>query len=246
MTGRNRLVLWLATATAAVAAWFAGHLLPWPARLATVFLLVIMPALSLVQLETLRGAAAEQAPRLRIYASSAVAIWFIGGVALLASIASGYTPRILGLVWPGARSFAIWTALTTGSGLALLVGARLFGARENALVDLVIPRSRPERLAFVGLSLSAGLGEELAYRSFLVPALTVASGQIWLGAALAAAAFGMVHAYQGLVGVSRAALLGFVLAIPFIVTGSVLPAMVAHAAVDIISGLWMADWLLRS
>lgn len=245
MRSTDRLGLVVATVIAAIAAWIVSDVLPWPARLATVFLLVLMPALGLVQISSLRKAAARNVSKLGIYASSAVNIWFIGGVAVLASVTSGYTPRLLGLFVPGTGHLVLWTLIAAASGVLLLIGVRLLGGRESALVDLILPRTGVERTAFVGLSLSAGVGEELAYRSFLIPALTVASGHIWIGAAISAAAFGMVHSYQGALGVARAAALGFVLAVPFVVTGSVLPSMIAHAGVDLISGLWLAGWLMR-
>ena len=41
------------------------------------------------------------------------------------------------------------------------------------------------------------------------------------------------------------AALGAVLAIPVITTGSVLPAMIAHAALDIVAGLVLRERLIR-
>jgi membrane protease YdiL (CAAX protease family) len=57
--------------------------------------------------------------------------------------------------------------------------------------------------------------------------------------------FGIMHAYQDVGGAARAAILGAVLAVPVVLTGSIVPAMVAHAAIDLTSGLLLARWLLR-
>jgi CAAX protease family protein len=242
----NRRMLLVATAAVAIAAWWVTVGLPWPARLCAVFLLVLLPTLTLLQLQSMQKAGNETGRRrLSLYASSAVAIWFLGGIALLAAILSHFTPTLLGLTWSGIGNFAFWTLLSAGAGLSLMVGARLLGVRETALLELVIPRTPRERLAFIGLALSAGVGEEFAYRSFLVPALTYASGSMWFSAAIAAVAFGMVHGYQGMSGVARSAGLGFILAIPLVITGSVLPAMAAHALIDLAGGLWLADWMVR-
>jgi uncharacterized protein len=55
--------------------------------------------------------------------------------------------------------------------------------------------------------------------------------------------FAASHAYQGWIGVLRVALLGVVLTAPFLLTGSVYPSIIAHAALDILAGLVFAEWL---
>lgn len=44
---------------------------------------------------------------------------------------------------------------------------------------------------------------------------------------------------------SLSALNGFLLAIPFLITGSIFPLMLAHTAFGVIAGIWLADRLLR-
>jgi len=59
---------------------------------------------------------------------------------------------------------------------------------------------------------------------------------LWAVALVAAALFGVAHAYQGARGMLRTGLLGLVLWATYLVTGSILPAMVLHAAIDVRSG----------
>jgi membrane protease YdiL (CAAX protease family) len=66
-----------------------------------------------------------------------------------------------------------------------------------------------------------------------------------LAVIVSSGAFGVAHAYQQPAGELRAALLGLVLAVPLLTTGSILPAIAAHIAIDLLSGLWLARYLLR-
>ena len=56
---------------------------------------------------------------------------------------------------------------------------------------------------------------------------------------VAAALFAGMHAYQSWYGAAAAGILGFALSVPFIVSGSIIPSMAAHAGIDLIAGLWL-------
>jgi membrane protease YdiL (CAAX protease family) len=60
-----------------------------------------------------------------------------------------------------------------------------------------------------------------------------------LAVLIGSAVFGWMHAYQQSRGAVRAGVLGAMLAVPAVLSGSVLPSMIAHAAMDIISGLFL-------
>ena len=62
--------------------------------------------------------------------------------------------------------------------------------------------------------------------------------------AAASIPFGAVHAYQGWSGAVRAGLLGFVFGVVVLLTGSVWPAVLAHAGLDLLAGLWLGRWLV--
>jgi membrane protease YdiL (CAAX protease family) len=72
-----------------------------------------------------------------------------------------------------------------------------------------------------------------------------ATGSIAIALLLSSGAFGVAHAYQRPAGALRATLIGLVLAVPLVIDGSIVPAIIAHAAIDILSGLWLARYLLR-
>ncbi|MFW5946914.1 MAG: CPBP family intramembrane glutamic endopeptidase [Gemmatimonadota bacterium] len=222
--------------------WFGLHRLEWPARALTTFLMGPLPVLMLLQTRLL-----DQLPsdgeRESVYVSSAVSVWVLAALAMLAARYGGLTRlelRITGLpvgVLLGAA------AVTTAAGLVVMAAGRMLRVPENALVDYLIPRTSSERIAFTGLSVSAGIGEELIFRSFLIGALLEATGSMVAAVAISVSAFAVSHAYQGFMGVIRVALLGLVLTAPFLMTGSVYPSIIAHTALDLLAGLVLADWL---
>ena len=110
----------------------------------------------------------------------------------------------------------------------------------------LIPHTAAEKGVFAGLSISAGICEEVAFRGFLLAALTSATGSAITALAVSSIVFGVMHSHQNPGGAARASVLGGVLAIPLIATGSLLPSIAAHALIDLAGGLWLHRWLLRS
>ncbi|HKJ93075.1 MAG TPA: CPBP family intramembrane glutamic endopeptidase [Longimicrobiales bacterium] len=241
---RQRTLNVLAVIAGSVLVWLGSPELAWPARLMTMVLLVVMPGLLLVQ-----GRMADRVPegitRTRLYGSSVLTIWILVALVTAAAWGSGFTLRLLGLVVPAPPRLALVALLTTAVGAAAMIAGRLLRLPETVLLTFVLPRTRRERILFLGVALSAGVAEEFVFRSFLIPALQAATDNVWLAVALSSGAFGLIHSYQGMSGALRASLLGLLLAVPFIATGSVLPSMAAHTALDIIGGLWLGDWLIR-
>jgi membrane protease YdiL (CAAX protease family) len=142
-----------------------------------------------------------------------------------------------------------WTlgtiALCILAWLAMLFEARAHPGDSDKVVLDLLPRTRREFAAFSGISLSAGLTEEYLLRGFCLGLITLFTGSIWLAVVVTTASFGLAHLYQGPRGAARAALLGLVLAIPVVATGSLVPSMIAHAATDLVSGRWTLGILRR-
>lgn len=230
--------------------WWATPLGVWDA-LFVVFLLELLPALSVTQVPLAEGMIAEGAAleRIPVYVTSAGVILLLGWSAFVLGMGEG-GPELLGLVALSPARLLLWSAGLTAAALLLLAAfaavGRALDRTESAVLRALIPRTAAEKGVFVGLSVAAGLGEELAYRAYAVPALAVLVGSPWAGAALSSVVFGFLHAYQGILGMSRAALLGFVLAASLLVTGSILPAILAHMAIDVIAGLFLGDRFLHT
>ncbi len=84
----------------------------------------------------------------------------------------------------------------------------------------------------------------MAYRGYAIAVLAPIVGNVWGAAVLSSCVFGLLHAYQGALGVVRTCLLGLCLAASFILSGSLWPAIIAHAAVDLIGGLVLGERML--
>ena len=102
-------------------------------------------------------------------------------------------------------------------------------------VAALLPRTGAERRTFAGLALTAGICEEVLYRGFGLAALRwAAPGTGHAGLiAVTAVAFGLAHLYQGPPGVVLTGLVGAYLGWIAIATGSLLPAMLLHALLDL-------------
>lgn len=244
LTPRARLLLRLAPLPAVplgVALFFLGA--PLPDVLLLPLVLAVLPVLAVVQALTLRRVEIETLPA---YASSAVSILLLAGICTAAAVwdrgwaAVGLT----GIAW---GPLAAWSAALTLAGLAILLAFRLVAGRlglaEHPFLRQLLPRTRREKTAFVGVSLSAGIGEELVFRGYAIGALAPFLG-VGGAVALSTASFGVVHAYQGLVGFFRTAVLGGVLAWGYLASGSILPAMAAHALLDVLAGIFLAERLM--
>ncbi len=226
------LALGLGTPLGAVdAMWLGILLLPLP-----LLALAQAPLAGIVRLE-----------RIPAYASSTVTILVLGAISSFVGI-RGFGVPALGLVPLPAGAFAAWTLGLVAVAL-LLIGlfhgiGRIFGIPESPTLAHLLPRTPTERGLFVGLSLAAGTGEEIAYRGYAITAAAAFLPGPWWATALTSVSFGLVHAYQGSMGMVRSGLLGFCLGGSFVVTGSLLPAMAAHALVDLIGGLWLGEKLV--
>jgi uncharacterized protein len=242
VTRRNGQLLAGLVLLGSLAAWLVLDELALPARAFTTLLLVPLPVLMLVQ-----GRMANQIPpdarRENLYLSSAISIWTLAALAMLAARFGGLERADLRLVAIPVGTLLLATALTTLAGLAIMAVGRMLRLRESPIVHFLMPRSASEKIAFVGLSISAGVAEEVVFRSFLIAALLAASGSMSLAVLVSIAVFAVSHAYQGWTGAVRVALLGGVLTAPFLITGSVYPSILAHTALDILAGLVLADWL---
>ncbi len=157
---------------------------------------------------------------------------------------SGVPLAQLGLRALSPAVLLAWAAAATAGGVGIMLAARALGVRESAFLRRLLPASGSEKVAFAGLSLSAGFGEELVFRGFLLVALRIAWGSQILALLVSSVAFGWMHAYQHPAGAMRAGLLGSLLAIPLVLSGSIWPSMIAHSAIDIIGGLLLRRRLL--
>lgn len=238
---RKPLVIALAMLVAA-AVWAGTSELALAARLWLIFLLAVLPFLLIAQaalLESIDDVEPES-----IYLSSAISLWILGGATAIVMAASGIAPGQIGLRPLTVVATTAWAAGMTAVGLLVLAAANLLGVRESPVLRRIVPRTRRQSVIFLGLSATAGFFEELVFRGFLIETLRTATGVLPIAVLLSSVVFGLLHAYQRVAGAVRAGVLGALLAVPLLVTGSLIPSMIAHAAIDVIAGIWLRDRLL--
>jgi membrane protease YdiL (CAAX protease family) len=205
---------------------------------------VLLPAAAVAQLPLLDM---ERIQRIPVYLGSIVTLLVLGGVsAFLSGRVDGVAPA--GMTALPTGELLAWTGGLTLAGLVIIFTSlplerRLGGGRPELMRDL-LPRTRQERGLFAGLSFSAGVGEELAYRAYAFKAIQLLGPGPWAAAAIASVPFGLLHAYQGPVGILRTGLMGFVLAVPVVLTGSLLPSMAAHTLIDLLVGIVLGPRLV--
>lgn len=226
-----------------VVAWLQLGGLSWAVRGWAAVLLVPLPALMIVQARMLRTV--DSIPRGQAYGSSIISLWVLAAATLVVAQLSGYSLARIGLTGALDARTLLLAALLTAGGVALLFAFRLLGFREAPVLRELLPVSTAERLQFVAVSATAGICEEIVFRGFLIAALHAGTGSLALAVLLSSGAFGVVHAYQRPVGALRATLIGALLAIPVVLDGSLFAAILAHTLIDLLSGLWLARYLLR-
>lgn len=206
---------------------------------------LLLPSLALAQLPILDEEPLERMP---VYIGSIVSILALGMIsAFLMTRLEGVAPA--GIAALPTWELLAWTGGLTVAGLAVALGSlavesRVGGGRPGLLRQL-LPRTRRERGTFAALSFSAGIGEELAYRGYAYQVVQLLGLGPWSAAIAASVPFGFLHAYQGPVGVVRTGLMGLILAVPVVLTGSLLPSMAAHTLIDLLVGLVLGPHLVE-
>ena len=220
--------------------------LGWLDALFLAALIELLPVVAVVQVDLARDLVVE---RVQAYLTSSVMILLLGGSSLVLG------SRLVGLegmglrIEPGQVDMAIlWGGAIFALGIAILWFFLILRKRcrwsESRLVRELMPVTRREKVWYAGLSFCAGFGEELAYRAYAIPALIVAGGSASAALALTSVAFAVLHSYQGVLGVVRTGVVGVIMGMVFLHTGSVWPAIVAHVLIDLAVGFVLADRLL--
>jgi membrane protease YdiL (CAAX protease family) len=207
---------------------------------AWVFIALLCVALPVAAvLQHVRRAAGEPLPtRPRIYVSAIIThAVFLGIVWLVAwhlrlSLFPSYRPRAID-VGIGLAALAVGL-------IPLIPRFRLDNKEGEARARLIAPQSQGEHALFYVLCVSAGVAEESAYRGMLFVLLAALLRGWWLAAIIAAAAFGVVHLFQGWKSAGVAALMGLREHIVVGLTGTLTIAIVVHMLHDAIAGTVIA------
>jgi membrane protease YdiL (CAAX protease family) len=212
-------------------------------------LVALLPLLAVAQVPLAKASLAEAAPldRCSVYLGSTITVLLLGGVTLAAGLGElgasalglGMLPLPVLLAW----SCGLLVTAITAFLLFHELGQAL-GMPGSPLLAVLLPETVRERRLFMFLSLAAGLGEEVAFRGYVLAQLVSLGLGPWGAAIASAVPFGVLHAYQGWWGSLRTGLLGFTFAASVVLSGSLWPAVIAHVGIDVVGGLWLGRWLL--
>ncbi len=164
--------------------------------------------------------------------------WWLGAGRDLATLglvpaAAGWQWLALGLGMAGLL-FIIWQMISV-----LRSPEKLEQVREEAAeLGILAPQSPAEDRRFAMVAVTAGICEEVLYRGLLLTMLVTLVGT-WPAVLLTSIIFGLGHAYQGLTGIIKTGLIGVVMALLAVFSGSLFIGIVLHAAVDLASGRMM-------
>jgi hypothetical protein len=180
------------------------------------------------------------------YASSIALEWILFGVVIAGvSHRREFFQRSFanpGLSWTQALSlgFAAYIAgmVTVALINGLLFFTPLFHHRNTDVILALLPRTPLQFLLWFGVSLTAGLTEEMIFRGYLQQQFTAWIKRPILAIALASLLFGSVHLYEGLGAILPLAGLAFVYGI--IVRhfrGDLRAVIIAHTLQDFLVAL---------
>lgn len=179
------------------------------------------------------------------------AILIFGGLTVAVLLASWnfITPAASSaLAWPPLAWLHTAFADGTGLGIGIAIGAAflvglllpviLLRRHEGEIpavgdIGSLLPRTRGELKYGLGLSLNAGLMEELLFRLGMPALLFGITGNGVLSFVLAALLFGLLHLYQKVLGVVVTTLLGLVFSLVYLLSGSIWVVIVVHALIDL-------------
>ena len=147
----------------------------------------------------------------------------------------GFVPILIGAVIGGAIA---------GAALAAVRQRRGKTAQPKILGDVepLFPRNPDERRWTALLGANAGVGEELFFRLMLPLLIVLVTGNAWAAFVAAGLIFGLVHFYQGWVGILATTVAGFVFAALYLASGQIWLPILIHAVMNL-NSLWLRPLL---
>jgi len=112
---------------------------------------------------------------------------------------------------------------------------RKFGGKTPKLtgdIGALIPRNRAEIHWGAAISINAGIVEEIFFRLLMPFAWFAITGNALIALSVSVVLFGLVHAYQGIVGVLATMAIGALLTFVYLATQQIWLAMLLHACID--------------
>jgi uncharacterized protein len=212
-------------------------------------IIAVVLIIYLMQVGFPRPARRRSIPRsfVRYYLHRIIASWIILCLPVLVLLHDGVSVSTIGLLWPSPW----WPTVLALLGVIMLFTAVLVmylrtEKDEQFLTKtavqrlrLALPRTSSERLVWVGVSINAGIWEEIVFRGFLpwyvVHHVTIFGffvPFVW-AAIFSLLLFSLAHLYQGWGGVLGVGFVGMTLAVLYALTGNLLASILWHILFDV-------------
>lgn len=189
---------------------------------------------------------AQPKKRLVVYRLTMLYLWLPVLVLFVVVNQTSLSMHDLGIRWQWSLANQIATI-----GLLSLCGYFIFSLKQlstnnenhqeilNQLVNIkwFMPTTNKEARYFIfGLSITAGICEELLFRGYLLHILSEYL-PTYAAVFLSSLAFGLGHIYQGRIHVLRTTILGAVMALIYLATDTIIVPIILHAMLDIYGGV---------
>lgn len=218
---------------------------PWD-LLVLLLLMIALPVRAYLGMRHLRAVSADALPRLRpqYHARGIAAQWMLAAIVAALWI-THHRPLAQLLLVPrptwglaGVMIGTVGIVIAVQRQMAKLANDAELVARIHdrlAPAGRLLPAHSKEWPLFALFAVTAGICEELLFRGFLQWVLLSYVG-LWPSVVLQVAIFGIAHAYQGGAGMLRTGFVGAFLTVVVLLSGSLYPAMVLHALMDLQAG----------
>lgn len=223
------------------------------AQLLFLYAAVVVPARGRRNYRRLEQSVAADRSVLAVFYRRSLIQWGLAPLIFLAVSGRAAPLRALGLAVDG-QAFLLIGCVGVGAVVGAAINLRRLAAPQTrarltaamARAGALLPASPSERRLWAGVAVTAGVCEELLFRSFLLYYFSTYTPWLpWYVAVIASASlFGLAHLYQGNRGAIGAGALGLGLAMIYLLSGSIVPAMLLHAYIDLqVLLLWRPESL---
>jgi membrane protease YdiL (CAAX protease family) len=218
---------------------------PWD-LLVLLLLMIALPVRAYLGMKHLRSVPASDLPRLRpqYHARGIAAQWTL--TAIVAALWITHHRPLAQLLLVPRPTWGLAGVMIGTVGIAIAVQRQMSKLQQDpelvariserlAPAGQLLPATSRDWPLFATFAVTAGICEELLFRGFIQWVLLSYVG-LWPAVALQVIIFGVAHAYQGGAGILRTGFVGAFLTFVVLVSGSLYPAMLLHALMDLQAG----------
>jgi uncharacterized protein len=213
-------------------------------------LVVVMLALMLIEVLVFRelGRAAARGAvrnaRLRVYAFFITYQWALVACIAALWVATERSWSALLLGSPNRWGFTLCMALAVAYAVLAIAQRRAIMRSPKTLerlrprvadLESIVPHTPQERRVWVLAAITAGCCEEVFFRGYLLSFAATFTGLV-ASAVICVVLFGLYHAYYGPKGILKTGAFGLLMTLMALLSESLIPVIIIHAAIDLVSG----------